>query len=127
MAAVIDKRQTATIIAALRFWQDSGMAVHAPLPLYLAELSTDQGRVAPLSVIEVDALCETLRSPHFRSEDYRPRAVVVHETGELEVLADPEVQIERIATDDVRCLVDGCTRDLRGVLGEEFRHLISVR
>jgi hypothetical protein len=69
MATVIDKRQTATIIAALRFWQSNGMAIPSPLPLYLAELATAQGQVASLDTLEVDVLCEALQFPDFRSRN----------------------------------------------------------
>lgn len=126
MATVIDKRQTATIIAALRFWQSNGMAFPSPLPMYLAEFATDEGRVQSLNAMEVDILCEALQEPDFRSENYRPKAVILHETGDMEVLADPEVEIERIATDNLRYLVDTHPRELRGVLGDKFKHLVSV-
>lgn len=126
MATVINKRQTATIIAALRFWQTNGMAFPSPLPMYLAEFATDEGRVQSLNAMEVDILCEALQAPDFRSENYRPKAVILHETGDMEVLADPEVEIERIATDNLRYLVDKQPRELRGVLGDKFKHLVSV-
>jgi hypothetical protein len=52
--------------------------------------------------------------------------VVLHEAGEIEVLADPEVEIERIATNNVRCLVDRQPRELRGILDDKFKHLVLV-
>jgi hypothetical protein len=126
MTTVIDKRQTATIIAALRFWQSNEMAFPSPLPMYLAEFASDEGRVQSLNAVEVDTLCAALQSPDFRSESYRPKAVILHETGDMEVLADPEVEIERIATNNIRYLVDTRPRELRGVLGDNFKHLVSI-
>jgi hypothetical protein len=51
----IDERELATILAALRFWQ----AQDAP-PARQYDIATDCGEIDPLTVGEIDALCERI-------------------------------------------------------------------
>jgi hypothetical protein len=51
---MFNARETATVLAALRFWQREGAVSGG----HEVEIATDGGRFAPLSNDEIDALCE---------------------------------------------------------------------
>jgi hypothetical protein len=61
ISAVLDGRELATVLAALRYWQG---AMGGSRRINFGELAdlvaTDQGTVHALSVTEIDALCEHL-------------------------------------------------------------------
>lgn len=57
----ITKRQLATILAALRLWQD-GSAIGDDGDPYLADIATNGGKFEPLNNSEIDILCERLNS-----------------------------------------------------------------
>lgn len=55
----LDSRQTATILAALRFWQRSkGLQNEAEF-----RIATNDHTLAPLGSEEIDALCEQINAP----------------------------------------------------------------
>ena len=53
---IISERETATILAALRYWQREGSMSAG----YERDIETDFDRLKPLSAEEVDALCERI-------------------------------------------------------------------
>jgi len=55
-AAIGGRRELATILAALRYWQREGWASSGAE----IDISTDGGTLEPLSRAEIDALCERL-------------------------------------------------------------------
>jgi hypothetical protein len=55
----ITDRQLATILAALRLWQD-GSAIGDEGSPYLEAIATNGGMLRPLSNEEIDRLCERL-------------------------------------------------------------------
>ena len=57
----IDRRELATILAALRFHQDENLQGGRDIPdSFLKEIATDGGRVKPLNFEEVNDLCQRL-------------------------------------------------------------------
>lgn len=52
-----DSRNTATILAALRFWQRKGSATEAEF-----QLASDDNSFLPLDSDEIDALCEVINT-----------------------------------------------------------------
>lgn len=52
----LDNREVAMILAALRYWQREGIMSSG----YEVEVASDSGRWEPLSVGEIDRLCERL-------------------------------------------------------------------
>lgn len=123
MSKVIDHRQIATLLAALRHWQNSGMTESSHIPPYLQTLPDDYDSADLLDEQEINVLYDALSTNKFRAENYQPKVAVLHDSGELSVLCDPEVQVERIATDDVLGLVDERRDELISVLGDDFKHL----
>jgi|GEM_PF-6944197 len=126
MSPVIDHRQIATLLAALRHWQSSGMATSSASSIGLQNIASDCGNVEPLDAKEIEKLYEALSSKEFRAECYRPKVAVLHDAGELGVLSDPEVEVERIATDNVHALVTEHRDELFNILGEKFERLTTV-
>ena len=126
MSQVIDHRQIATLLAALRHWEASGMTTPSASSRGLQNIASDCGNVEPLDASEIEKLYEALSSKEFRAECYRPKVAVLHDAGELGVLSDPEVEVERIATDDVHALVTEHREELFNVLGEKFQRLTVV-
>ena len=55
-----DKRQTATILAALRYWQSNGIVASRHDHYTIA---TDDGTLQPLTRPEIDAMCEQINVP----------------------------------------------------------------
>jgi len=55
-----DKRQTATILAALRYWQSNGIVASRHDHYTIA---TDDGTLQPLSRPEIDTMCEQINMP----------------------------------------------------------------
>lgn len=53
----LDARQLATVLAALRLWQRTDWP-----PADLCDIATDGAEMEPLSVEEIDELCERLKS-----------------------------------------------------------------
>ncbi|MES2356107.1 MAG: hypothetical protein V4568_17220 [Pseudomonadota bacterium] len=123
MSKVIDHRQIATLLTALRYWQNSGMTESSGIPPYLQTLPCDYADSDLLDEQEINVLYEALSTKKFRAENYQPKVAVLHDSGELSVLCDPEVQVERIATDDVLGLVDERRDELLTILGDDFKHL----
>ncbi len=60
MNTTFDKRQTATILAALRYWQSNGIVASRHDHYTIA---TDDGTLQPLSRPEIDAMCEQINMP----------------------------------------------------------------
>jgi hypothetical protein len=57
----IDRRERATILAALRFHQDENLrSGPAPADAFIAGLASDGGAGAPLTAAEIDTLCRRL-------------------------------------------------------------------
>lgn len=51
-------RELATVLAALRFWQElTGMSIR-----FKDEIATDNDRHVPLNDLEIDALCEKINT-----------------------------------------------------------------
>jgi len=55
----LTERELATILAALRAWQEMG-GIDAPVSLAIKEIASDNYRVKPLKLHEIDKLCERL-------------------------------------------------------------------
>jgi EAL domain-containing protein (putative c-di-GMP-specific phosphodiesterase class I) len=55
----LDKRELGTVLAALRHWQNGGIGA----PDGFSDIATEDGEMEPLSVHEVDTLCERLNGP----------------------------------------------------------------
>lgn len=63
---MFDKRQLATVLAALRYWQREGLMNGG----HEQDIATDGGTVTPLSKEEIDSQCETInRDDLFRYLD----------------------------------------------------------
>jgi hypothetical protein len=60
MSTEFEKRQTATILAALRYWQSNGIVASRHDHYTIA---TDDGTLQPLTRPEIDALCEQINVP----------------------------------------------------------------
>ena len=60
MSTAFEKRQTATILAALRYWQSNGIVASRHDHYTIA---TDDGTLQPLTRPEIDALCEQINVP----------------------------------------------------------------
>ena len=57
----VDERQLATLLAALRFYQDENLQAGSAIPdKCIAEIASNCGQLAPLDFDEVDALCKKL-------------------------------------------------------------------
>jgi len=53
-----DRRELATILAALRFHQDENLSSGPPIAdACIADIARDGGALAPLSAAEIDTLC----------------------------------------------------------------------
>lgn len=52
------KRELGTVLAALRWWQ----LTLGEAPIWIDEIATDSGEFEPLSVAEIDDLCERLNT-----------------------------------------------------------------
>lgn len=59
-ASTLDPRTTSTILAALRYWQDTGMKQVASA---YADIASDCDTHVPLSYAEIDVLCQELNAP----------------------------------------------------------------
>lgn len=127
MSQVIDHRQIATLLAALRHWEITGMTKSSATSECMQNISSDYRNVELLNASEIDKLREALSSKEFRAECYRPKVAVLHDAGDLGVLSDPEVEVERIATDNVQALVTEHRDELFNVLGERFQHLTEIK
>lgn len=64
-----DNRTTATILAALRYWQREGVRSEG----HEQDIATDGGRYAPLTADEIDALCERINVVNDEDPDTGPR------------------------------------------------------
>lgn len=53
---MFDNRKTATILAALRYWQREGLTSSG----HEQDIATDGNTLTPLTVTEIDALCEEI-------------------------------------------------------------------
>src|ERR1039457_865017 len=60
MSTAFEKRQTATILAALRYWQSNGIVASRHDHYTIA---TDDGTLQPLTRPEIDAMCEQINVP----------------------------------------------------------------
>jgi hypothetical protein len=59
----LDRRELATILAALRFHQDENLSSGPPIAdACSADIASDGGTLTPLSTAEIDALCRRLNS-----------------------------------------------------------------
>lgn len=62
-ALVVDGRELATILAALRFHQDENLPAGREIPdQAIKDIATDGGSVKPLDFKEVDRLCERINT-----------------------------------------------------------------
>lgn len=61
VVVLVENRAHATILAALRYYQDA-LVCKKPGLAEFAEIATDGGAVLPLSALEIDDLCETINS-----------------------------------------------------------------
>jgi len=87
-ALVVDGRELATILAALRFHQDENMRLGPDIPdRTIKDIATDGGSLKPLDFKEVSRLCEKINtcdevSASQEKKDWvliiRDRGVVVH-------------------------------------------------
>ena len=60
----VNRRQLATILAALRFHQDENLrSGPAIADTVIADIASDGGTLKPLTAAEIDALCRRLNSP----------------------------------------------------------------
>ncbi|OAN76732.1 hypothetical protein A8B82_15165 [Sulfitobacter sp. EhC04] len=64
-SVTLSYREHATMLAALRFWQRSGLGdgtrdLVDGLPYHQRDIATDDGTLDPLTVEEIDALCERI-------------------------------------------------------------------
>lgn len=66
-----DKRQTATALAAFRYFQRYVLHTDAQE----LDIASDCGAITPLTLIEIDALCEALNHDDTRAADALPDAV----------------------------------------------------
>lgn len=63
-------RETATILAALRLWQETTNRLESlPGQTNLKEIATNCGKVEPLNDEEIDSLCEAINLPDETSDD----------------------------------------------------------
>jgi len=70
-ALVVDGRQLATILAALRFHQDENLRVGPDIPdRAIKDIATDSGSLKPLNFKDVSRLCERINTC---DEAYPPR------------------------------------------------------
>jgi hypothetical protein len=56
----MEPRETATVLAALRFYQEALTA--GTIPLHLMDVLTNTNELVPLTASEIDALCERLNA-----------------------------------------------------------------
>ena len=62
-ALVVDKRELATILAALRFHQDENLQNHSDIPdEAIKDIATDGGSLKPLNLNDVSKLCERINT-----------------------------------------------------------------
>ena len=91
----ITKRELATILAALRFHQDENLQGDGDIPdRHLREIATDCGRLKPLSLQEVNRLCENLnvgstRRPRHKRNRLGLHVIVTVSGGVADVLLKP--------------------------------------
>ena len=65
----IDRRELATILAALRFHQDENLSSGPGIAdAHIADIASDGGILVPLSKAEIDALCRRLNGATARRE-----------------------------------------------------------
>jgi hypothetical protein len=84
----MNERELATVLAALRFWQDRGAYERG----FFRGIASDQGTLVPLDEEEIDALCEKLNFPAtFTVPD---QAAACREGWGL-FLADDRLEIQR--------------------------------
>lgn len=61
--AYVDRRETATIIAALRFYQRNCLGGPSTFTSYAeSDIATDGGEIEPMTADEIDMLCERINS-----------------------------------------------------------------
>jgi hypothetical protein len=89
----VDRRELATILAALRFYQDENLQHSQEIPdVAISEIATDGGLVKPLSFQEVSELCERLNVKrggrlHNRAKVSRPHPAIqqIHDLLYLDI------------------------------------------
>lgn len=59
----LTNEQLATVLAALRFYQEGGLCDPAKRPVAIDDIATDGGTLVPLDAKGIDALCERLVAP----------------------------------------------------------------
>jgi hypothetical protein len=65
-----NKRETATLLAALRFWQQA--VEHVGIQdLDEYSIATDEGTVDPLSTLEIDELCDRINQVPIADDEER--------------------------------------------------------
>jgi hypothetical protein len=64
----VNRRELATILAALRFHQDENLTGSHIADAHIADIASDGGTLRPLSAREIDALCRRLNGAAARRE-----------------------------------------------------------
>jgi hypothetical protein len=59
----MSEREWATVLAALRFYQEQGQTRSAHRSAWIEVIATDAGRLKPLKAKELEQLCLRLNSP----------------------------------------------------------------
>jgi hypothetical protein len=65
MKTTLDTRELATVLAALRYWQREGFMSNG----HEHSIASNDGDVKPLSMSEIDRLCERFEDAHEAAED----------------------------------------------------------
>jgi hypothetical protein len=102
---MFNARETATVLAALRFWQREGAASGG----HEVEIATDGGRFAPLSNDEIDALCEgtNCKTVSVSSMDAICQRLLDSEEHAVEAAIPP---VAEDAVEAIRALAAECAR-----------------
>ncbi len=83
MSTAFDKRQSATILAALRYWQREGLMSSG----HEQDIATDGNSMNALDAEEIDALCEQInRATPASSELLEWRKELRDEIGSIDLL-----------------------------------------
>ena len=84
---VVDRRELATILAALRFHQDENLQNRVTIPdEQIRDIATDEGSWEPLDFNEVDRLCEKINTYDEASDRRRRKDWVVIVTDQRTIV-----------------------------------------
>ena len=114
MCPRLDRRELATVLAALRHYQNEGdLGTSRLAGAAVQQIATDDGRFEPLCPDEIGALCERLNLGMDESAS-SPRVVLAVRGGVAEVLAKPQGVAVSLYDYDVEGDEDGVSRDSDG-------------